>query len=95
MTYVEAQHLQPGMVVDYGPWLPWGCPPEWQSALVAAPPVEVDPAGLVEVLFVGGPPPLQVASDWPMELDTPAAADLRDNLITEESERLLPPTWRS
>lgn len=85
---VEAQHLKPGMVVDRGPWSTWGEPADWQAALVAEPPVVVDPAGLVEVSFVGGPPTLRIASDWPVELDTPMMADFRAALMMEESERL-------
>ncbi len=84
---VQAQHLQAGMVMDRGPWSTWGEPPEWETALVAGPPIEVDPAGLVEIVFVGGPPPLRLATDWPVDLDTPAMADLRTTLLMEEAER--------
>jgi len=85
---VEARHLKAGMVIDRGGWTVWGEPGEWQTALVSAAPVEVDPDGLVEVVFAGGPPPMVVASDWPIELATEADADLRELLIMEESERL-------
>lgn len=91
---VEAQHLKAGMVIERAPWSTWGEPVEWETALVSAPPVEVDPDGLVEVVFVGGPPPLVVASDWPIELATAEAADLREVLMLGELERLRHPTRR-
>ncbi len=83
---VQAAALQPGMVIDYSPYSTWG--DEWEAALVAAPPVLVKP-GLVEISFVGGPPPLRLAGDWPVTLDTPEMADLRAALVMEESERHL------
>jgi hypothetical protein len=83
----EARNLKPGMVMDCGAWTEWASPREWQGAVVAAVPVEVEP-GLVEIRFVGGPPPLRLAADWPVTLDTPQMADFREAILIEEAERM-------
>lgn len=84
---LTAGRLRPGMVIDYSPYSTWGSSTEWDTPMVAAHPVEVEP-GLVEIQFIGGPPPLRLAPDWPITEHTPAMSDLHTALVMEELERL-------
>lgn len=86
--HLQAQHLRPGMVVDYGPFVTLYGPEPSRLHILNVTPGE-DP----DMVHLHGPDGFvsrPVAADWPFEIYTQERASLEAALVGAEQARLFP-----